>query len=73
MSCYFRHMKDVFDEAGVTVTPENKKAVDEAIHKIVKVDYKHCPDAWKAIKEEIRSDPGRRARFIARVKKLSSI
>ena len=25
MSCYFRHMKDVLEEAGIDVTPKNKK------------------------------------------------
>ena len=72
MSCYFRHMKDVLAEAGIEVTPENKKAIDEAIHRIVRVEYKHCPDAWKAIKEEIRTDPKRRERFVAKVRKAAS-
>ena len=69
MSCYFRHMKDVFEEIGVDVTPENKKAIDAAIHKIVKVEYKQCPDAWKKIKEEIRTDPKKRDRFVAKLRK----
>ena len=37
MSCYFRHMKDVLSEAGIQVTPSNKKQVDKAIHDIVEV------------------------------------
>jgi len=32
MSCYFRHMKDVLEEAGVEITKENKKEVDRIIH-----------------------------------------
>lgn len=33
MSCYFRYMKDVLKEAGVAVTPKNKKEIDQAIHR----------------------------------------
>ena len=27
MSCYFRHMKNILDEAGIKVTPGNKKEI----------------------------------------------
>ncbi len=40
MSCYFRYMKDIFKEAGVAVTPKNKREIDQAIHKMVRVKYK---------------------------------
>lgn len=30
MSCYFRHIPELLKEAGLKVTPENKKAVDKA-------------------------------------------
>jgi len=73
MSCYFRHLQDIFEEAGIAATPENKRAIDEAIHRIVGVEYKHCPEAWKAIKEEIRADPKRRDRFVAKVRKLARL
>ncbi len=69
MSCYFRHMKDVLDEAGIFVTPKNKKAVDEAIHTIVAVDYKNCSPAWKAVKEHIKPDEAARKKFIQKLKK----
>lgn len=42
MSCYFRYMKGVFWEAGISLTPENKKEVDQAIHKLMEVKYKKC-------------------------------
>ena len=32
MSCYLRHMKDILEEAGIEVTPANKKQIDQAIH-----------------------------------------
>ena len=56
MTCYFRHMKDVFQKAGIAVTKENKKDVDRTIHKIVGVDYKNCSATWKEVKKRIVKD-----------------
>jgi hypothetical protein len=60
MSCYFRHLKTVFDEAGIEVTPDNKKKVDQLIHEMVEVGYKDCPTAWKALKQQVLADDERR-------------
>jgi hypothetical protein len=35
-------MKDILKEAGVAVTLKNKREIDEAIHKMVRVKYKKC-------------------------------
>ncbi len=43
MSCYFRHLKDIFAEAGIEVTKANRKELDRAFHDIVGVVYKDCP------------------------------
>jgi hypothetical protein len=56
MTCYFRHLNDVFDKAGVTVTKENKKDVDRAIHSIVGVEYKNCSATWKEVKKRLAED-----------------
>ena len=72
MSCYFRHMKDVLDDAGIIVSVENKKQVDALIHQLVNVEYKNCPPTWQAVKAEIKEDPERRARFVARLKEEMS-
>ena len=37
MSCYFRHLKDILSDAGLEVTPSNKKQIDRVIHDIVGV------------------------------------
>ena len=68
MSCYFRHMKDILDEAGIEVTKENKKDIDRLIHGLVDVEYKNCSPTWKAVKEEINSDEKLRSRFIKKLK-----
>ena len=56
MTCYFRHLKDVFAEVGIEVTNENRKDVDKAIHSMVKIDYKNCPAVWREIKKRIKEN-----------------
>lgn len=68
MSCYLRHLNDLLDEAGVEVTPGNKRQIDQAIHKIVGVEYKDCPVAWKAIKQQAIGDEQKRRDFIQKLK-----
>lgn len=72
MSCYFRHLKDVFNEAGIEVTSANRKLIDQAIHQIVEADYKECPAAWKKIKQDVLSDKKKRHEFAQRLKKALS-
>ena len=67
MSCYFRHLKVIFEQAGVKVTPSNKKQIDQAIHQIVGVTYKDCPQAWKKLKQEIIGDEQMRRNFIKKL------
>jgi len=58
VTCYFRHLKEVFVKAGIEVTNENKKEVDRVIHGIVGVAYKDCPAAWREVKKKIAEDEG---------------
>jgi hypothetical protein len=53
LTCYFRHLKEFFAEAGITITKENKKDVDRVIHGIVSVEYKNCSATWKEVKKRI--------------------
>jgi hypothetical protein len=68
MSCYFRHLKDILAEAGVEVTPGNRKEIDQAIHKIVGVEYKDCPVAGRAVKQQIMGDEQKRRDFIEKLR-----
>ncbi len=68
MSCYFRHMPDILKEAGIGVTPENKREVDRLIHALVGVDYKNCSGTWKAVKWR-RADNTLRAALVKELKK----
>ena len=56
MTCYFRHLNAVFKKAGVQVTPENKKQLDQLIHSLVKTTYKDCPSTWREVKKRIAAD-----------------
>ncbi|MGB9659933.1 MAG: hypothetical protein ACPLY9_05385 [Nitrososphaerales archaeon] len=53
LTCYFRHLKQVFEKAGINVTSENRKEIDKIIHSIVDVGYKNCPVAWREVKKRI--------------------
>lgn len=70
MSCYFRHLKDIFHELGITVTKENKKALDQAIHNLVSVTYKNCSPTWKEVKARIRDNPEERIKFMRDLKDI---
>lgn len=56
MTCYFRHLKDVFDKAGIEVTKENKRDLDRAIHAHMSVEYKDCSSTWRAVKTSLAED-----------------
>lgn len=66
MTCYFRHLEEIFKKAGIEVTSENKREVDKIIHSIIGVDYKNCPAAWREVKKRIADDEDG---FISELKK----
>ena len=68
MSCYLRHIKDIFDQAGIAITPANRKRIDQAIHQAVDVAYKNCSVTWKKIKTDIKDDDEKRQAFIEQLK-----
>jgi len=68
MSCYFRHLKNTLEEADIEVTPDNRKQVDRAIHQIVGVTYKDCPETWKRLKQQLTGDEQKRQEFISQLK-----
>ena len=56
MTCYFRHIQDVFKKGGIAVSNENKREIDRVIHGIVGVEYKNCPATWREVKKRIAED-----------------
>ena len=67
MSCYFRHIKDILTEAGITISPSNKKQVDQAFHQIVRTSYKDCPAIWKALEQTYLADEKKRRELIQKL------
>ena len=65
MTCYFRHIKHVFEKADIEVTPKNRQEIDKIIHGLVGVNYKNCPAAWKQVKRLISEDE---ATFVSKLK-----
>ncbi|HUV53327.1 MAG TPA: hypothetical protein VMW64_09685 [Dehalococcoidia bacterium] len=68
MSCYFRHLKEIFSEAGIAVTTANRKKVKEAIHKLTGVGNKDCPAAWKKLKQQVLNDEKNRIEFVSKLR-----
>ena len=56
MTCYFRHLKPIFEKAGITIKKEGRQDVDRAIHSIVGIEYKNCLATWKEVKKRIAED-----------------
>jgi len=53
MTCYFRHLQEIFKKAGIDVTSENKREIDRLIHAMVGVQYRNCPAAWREVKKRM--------------------
>ena len=68
MSCYFRHLNDILKEAGIQVTPANRKQVDRAFHQAAGVPYKDCPAAWKKLKATLTGDEAARRALVQKLK-----
>ena len=63
MSCYFRRMVDVLEEAGIDLEEvkadkDKKKELDRKIHGIVGVEYKNCSPTWAKVKEMLAEEGG---------------
>jgi len=65
MTCYFKYLQEIFQIAGIEVTPENKRELDKVIHSLVHVKYKNCSSTWKAVKKILAENE---SDFISRLK-----
>ncbi|NWF86600.1 hypothetical protein HXY32_02125 [Candidatus Bathyarchaeota archaeon] len=53
MTCYFRHLEEIFSKAGIKVTKEKRQEINRVIRKIVDMEYEGCPDVWREVKKKI--------------------
>ncbi|MFB3890029.1 MAG: hypothetical protein ACE14S_11105 [Candidatus Bathyarchaeia archaeon] len=68
MTCYFRHLNAVFDKAGIAVTKENRKQLDQVIQDIVGTDGKDCSETWRELKKRLVQDE---TEFVEKLKRAS--
>jgi hypothetical protein len=61
-------MSDILEEAGITVTKENKKDIDKALHSLVGVEYKNCSSTWKELKSMLQNE--KRGTIVQMLKEL---
>lgn len=70
MSCYLRHLQGLFDQIGLEVTSANRREVDEAVHRLIRVSEGECGPAWSKLKQEILSDQQKKTAFVDGLKSL---
>jgi hypothetical protein len=56
MTCYFRHIQNIFKKIGLDINKTNKREIDRVIHKMVGVNYKNCSATWREVKKRIVED-----------------
>ena len=56
MSCYTRHLGDLFTAAGIENTKENRKRADGCIREILSMKGEGCPVVWREVKTHL-ADP----------------
>jgi len=69
MTCYFRHLREVFRKAGIEVKRENRRELDRVIHGIVDTEYKNCPKTWREVKKRMTED---KEDFVSKLKEAWS-
>lgn len=56
MSCYTRHLGDLFAAAGIESTKENRTRADGFIREILAMKEEGCPVVWREVKGRL-ADP----------------
>ena len=56
MSCYTRHLGDLFAAAGIENTKRNRKRADGFIREIIAMKEEGCPVVWREVKTRL-ADP----------------
>ena len=58
MSCYTRHLGDLYAAAGIENTKANRKRADGFIRKMLAMKEEGCPVVWGEVKSRL-ADPDR--------------
>ncbi len=60
MSCYTRHLEELFQEVGIENTRVNRKAIDGHIRTALGMIGEDCPAVWKEVKARLNDVEGRK-------------
>lgn len=63
MSCYTRHLKPIFAEAGVDYSLPNRRAADSILRDLLGMPQAKCSDVWHELKHWL-AQPSPRALVI---------
>ncbi len=53
MSCYIRHLKEIFEKAGIEFTKENKRQADKHFKRWL--GKATCSETWKELKPRLEN------------------
>lgn len=67
MSCYTRHLGDLFASAGIANTKENRKKAGLFIREIVAMAGEGCPAVWREVKGRL-ADPDKSVELADRLR-----
>lgn len=67
MSCYTRHLGDLFASVGIEDTKENRKRSDGFIREIIAMKGEDCPAVWREVKS-LLADPDKRLELADRLR-----
>lgn len=68
MSCYIRHLSDLFHETGVEFNKENRKLADGHIRALVGLGASPCNEVWHVVKPML-ADIDARAGLVRHLRK----
>jgi hypothetical protein len=61
-------LDEIFSLAGISVNQQNKKKLDEIIHKLMGTHYKDCSSTWREFKRQVLISEDNRREFAIRLK-----
>jgi len=71
MSCYTRHLGELFAAADIENTKENRKRADGFIREIVAMKEEGCPVVWREVKSRL-ADPDKGLELADRLRQAFS-
>lgn len=69
ISCYTRHLGDLFAAAGIENTKGNRKRADGFIREIIAMKGEDCPVVWREVKSRL-ADPDKSLELADRLRQL---